>query len=317
MPKPKVKEDKIVLTSPHLDAVESIFASRELEEIRSKTYEVKYVNLIARNLIPVDSTIDPGVAVVIYRIYDMVGTAKIIADYADDLPRADVVVTEATVKPKNLGDSYGYSYQEMREASYAKVPLDAKKAAAARRAIEQAIDKIAALGDAATGLLGLLNQPNTNLYTVPNGVSGFPDWARKTPDEIIKDINGILNGIVSLTKGVETPNRLLLPIEQYTFITSTPRSSTSDTTIAEYVMKNNPYLEEIIPWNRLDGAGASGTDRMVAYRNDPDALQLIIPEEFRQLPPQERNLETIVNCIARIGGVIVYYPLSISYGDGI
>lgn len=300
-----------------MDAAESAYIARELEEIRAQTYDIKYPNLIARTLIPVNNAIPAGAEVVTYKQFDMVGAAAIIASYADDLPRSDVLCKSFSVSPKDLGASYGYNYREAKVAEYTGIPLDAKKAEAARRAVEQLIDKIGKTGDTSTGLLGLLNQPNTSLYTVPNGASGFPDWARKTPDEIIKDINGIINGIVSSTSEVEIPDTLLLPTEQYTFITSTPRSSNSDTTIAAYVLANNPYLKEIVPWNILNQAGASSADRMVAYRKDSNALEFYIPEEFNQLPPEKRNLEVIVDCVARCGGVVVFYPLSISYGDGI
>ena len=300
-----------------LDAAESAFIGRELEEIRSKTYDIKYPNLIGRVLIPVNNAIDPGVEVITYKQFDMVGAAVIIANYADDLPRSDVRCKSFSSSPRDLGSSYGYSYQEAKAAAYTGLPLDARKAAAARRSIEQLIDRIAKTGDAGNNLLGFLNQPNTSLYTVPNGASGFPDWARKTPDEVLKDINGIINGIVASTQEVEIPDTLLLPVTQYTYITSTPRSANSDTTIAEYALNNNPYLKEIIPWNVLKGAGVGPSDRMVAYRKDPDALELIIPQEFEQLPPEKRGLEMLTDCVARCGGVVVYYPLSISYGDGI
>jgi hypothetical protein len=56
---------------------------------------------------------------------------------------------------------------------------------------------------------------------------------------------------------------------------------------------------------------------MVCYRKDPNVLELIVPQEFEQFPPQERNLEVVINCHMRCGGVVCYYPLAISFGDGI
>lgn len=305
------------MSGQRFDAAESAFIANQLEQIRSKTYDIKYPNLLGRSLVPVNNEISDGAEVVTYQQFDTTGIAVIISDYADDLPRSDVLAKTFSMSPKDVGTSYAYNYREMKHAAFAGVALDAKKASAARKAVELKIDQMARFGDTATGLLGLLNQPNTTLFTVPNGASGFPQWSTKTPDEIIADINGCINGIVSSTKEVEIPDTLLLPIEQYTFITTTPRSSTADTTIAGFVLANNPYLKRIVPWYALDGAGAAGTDRMVAYRNDPDALELIIPQEFEQLPPEARGLETVTNCLARCGGVVVYYPLSISYGDGI
>ena len=56
---------------------------------------------------------------------------------------------------------------------------------------------------------------------------------------------------------------------------------------------------------------------MIAYRRDPDAFTLEIPQMFEQLPVQERGLEFVVPCHSRIGGVIIYYPLSMAIGEGI
>jgi hypothetical protein len=38
---------------------------------------------------------------------------------------------------------------------------------------------------------------------------------------------------------------------------------------------------------------------------------------FEQLPVQEKGLEYVVNCHSRIGGVLIYYPLSQYIMDGI
>ena len=56
---------------------------------------------------------------------------------------------------------------------------------------------------------------------------------------------------------------------------------------------------------------------MLAYRRDPDALTLEVPSDFEQLDVEKRNLEYIIDCIESFGVVIIYYPLSVCYGDGI
>ena len=301
----------------NLDADENIFFERQLEQVRAQSYDVKYAQLKARLLIPVDNSIDPGAETVKYEQYDMVGQAKIINSYADDLPRSDVKAKEFRQPIKGIGSAYGYSIQELRAAKFAGKPLEARRANAARRAIEQTIDRIGATGDANNNLLGLLNQPNALSYVVPNGAGGQALWSTKTPDEILKDMNGVANLIVSTTLEIELPDTLALPVDQFSLVASTARSPNSDTTILDYFLKNNPYIQAVEPWAKLAGAGSGGTDRMVAYRRDPDALMLVIPQEFEQFPPQSKGLEFEIPCHARCGGVQVFYPLSICYGDGI
>jgi len=303
----------------YLDAAESAFFSRQLEEIRARTYDVKLVELKARMLIPVDNSAPPGADAVTYRQFTSSGLAKIIASYADDLPRSDVFGKEFHVNVKSLGASYGYNVQEIRAAQMTGLPLEQRRANAARRAIEELIDRIAQTGDTDTGLVGLLNQSAALVYTVPNGASGLQDWADKTPSEILADMNGATNNVVIQTSDVEHPDTMLLPIKQYTQVATQPfnPNNASNVTILEMFLKNSPWVSEVEPWYALTGAGAGSSDRGLVYKRDPDHLMLVIPQEFEQFPPQQRGLEFVVPCHARCGGVQVPYPLSICYFDHI
>jgi hypothetical protein len=130
-------------------------------------------------------------------------------------------------------------------------------------------------------------------------------------------LNDAANGVVDLTNGAEIPDTVILPIEQYTLIASTPRSSTSDTTILDYFIQNNPFINSVEWANELKGAFTGGADGFIVYRKDPDAIEFEMPVTFEQLPVQERGLEYVVNCHSRIAGTIVRYPLSQRFAYGI
>jgi len=76
--------------SGRLDTNESIFFARQLEYIKGKTYDIKRPQLNALKLIPVSTETPEGASTITYRQYDTVGMAKVIANYSNDLPRADV-----------------------------------------------------------------------------------------------------------------------------------------------------------------------------------------------------------------------------------
>lgn len=301
------------------DAGESAFFARELEEIRGRSYDLKLIELKGRMLVPTDNSVPPGADAVTYSQYTSSGMAKLIASYAEDFPRADVFGKQFTVHPKGLGSSYGYNVQEIRAAQMTGLPLEQRRANAARRAIEEKIDSMAQKGDADTDCVGLLNQSAAGTYVIPNGASSSQLWSQKTPSEILADMNGIANSIVSTTVEVEKPDTLLLPISQYLLISITPFSpqNASNVTILDMFLKNNPWIQEVESWYALKGAGSGATDRMVCYKRDPDHLMLVIPQEFEQFPPQVDGMEFVVNCHARCAGVQCFYPLSIAYGDGI
>lgn len=301
-----------------LDASENVFLQEQVQQIKSTNYNRKYRNLKARNFIPIDNSIDRATPTVKIRSFSQTGVAKLLATYADDLPRSDVQAQEMIVKIKGAGDSYGYGLDEIRFAAKAQVNLDAMKGAGARRAMEVLFDRILAGGDTDTGMLGLLNQPNALTYTVPNGNGGTQAFADKTPDEILADLIGICEYIVTQTNEVEAANMLLLPRAEFTKIATTPMlPNAGPATILDFFKANYPGVA-VDQWYRLATADVAGTGpRMVAYTLSPEHIQGLIPQEFEQLPVQEDGLEFIVPCHGRIGGVVAYYPLSIAYGDGV
>lgn len=312
-----MRTKRVVRRMDNLDASENVFFSRALELVKTRTYDRKYPNLRAREFVPLDPEIDNAIETIRLRSYSQVGIARLLASYAEDLPRSDVLANEQTFGVKGIGTSYGYNLQEVRAANKAGTSLDAKKAAAARRATEVVIDRVLASGDAATGLTGLLNIPNALTYTVPaDGTGASALWTNKTPALIVRDMVGICEYIVTQTAEVEAPNMLLLPRAQYTQIRTTRFDSNSDKTILDWFKAQYPGVA-VEPWYKMLGAGAGGTQRMMAYSMTPDHLQGAVPQEFEQLPVQEKGLEFIVPCHARVGGVQCYYPLSVAYGDGI
>jgi len=301
----------------NLDADENVYFYEALRQVRSKILEVKYPELKARSLIPVDHEIDPGTESIVYRQFDHIGMSQIISSYAEDLPMVEVDGKEFVSKVKSHGIGYQYSIMDVKRSAKANMPLETKKAQAARKGFEFTVDEIAANGEAQHGLLGLLNQPNALSFVIPNNAAETSAlWQDKTPDEILRDLNGPTLYMIDQTNGVETPDTMLLTPYELGFISTTPRSQNSDTTILDYFLKTNGYIKNVEPWHRLKGAGADDTNRMVVYKRDPEKLQLVIPQEFEQLPPQPVNLSFKVPCHGRIGGVVVYYPLSICYADG-
>lgn len=309
-----------------LDAGEQAFFLRALEYIKVKQYEIKHKPLRAIEFIPVSSEAPPGADAITIRYYDIIGLAKIIHDYASDFPRADTYGVEQKFPVKSIGASFGYSVKEIRRAQMAGVPLDQRRAIAAQRMVDEAIDRIAWFGDAATGLRGLINYPGINQYVVPqtgvqNGTTistpAAAKWVNKTPDQIIADIAGAINAVILTTNGKEVPNTLIVPTADYTYLSTTRVSSYSDKNILSYIKENFLMLNEVNWVNELAGAGVGGSDRFMVYVKDPEHLTLEIPQPFEQFAPQQENMQYSVPCHAETAGVICYYPLSIAYGDGI
>lgn len=301
-----------------LDSEESVFFGRQLESVKAKTYDILFPEYKALSLIPMSGEVDPGAETIKYEQYEDVGIAQLLASYSDDVPRADVKGREVRSPVKPLASSYAYNLQEIRAAKMAGKPLVQKKANAAKRAIDYKQNVIGFFGDAATGLLGLINNPNIGEYVVPaDGSGSTKTWSTKTADLILRDMNGVSNQIFTVTKGVHQANTLLLPLAAYTVAATTMMGTSALETVLSFFLKTNPFVKEVTWLNELKGAGATTTDRMLAYMKNPDVLTLEIPQPFEQLPVQEEGFEFVTYVHQRTGGVIVYYPLAICFADGI
>lgn len=300
-----------------LDAGEAAFFRRQVEHIKVRTYDTKFRPIKFRTLIPVANDAAPGADRITWRQFTDIGLAKVIEDYANDFPRVDIIGSEESSRVYGLGASYGYSIKEIRRAALANLPLQERRARAARRAIEQRSNAIAWSGDAAHNIQGLIDFPGITEYTVPaDGTGSVKTWTAKTPDQIVRDLNGLISSIISNTNGVESPDTILLPIEQYLYISDTRMTDGSDRSILAYWMLNHPGMT--VDWiPELNGAGASVTDRMMAYQRDADHLTFEEPQPFEQFEPVQKGMEFEIPVHSEVAGVIVYFPLSVAYGDGI
>ena len=304
----------------------SVFFARELDYVKTKSYDVQYPELTALTLFPISHEADAGAETVTYYTYDKSGMAKIIDNYSTDLPRADVTGTPQTAQVRSLGDSYGYSVQEMRASRLAGKSLDTRKGESARYQIDAATNKLAWAGDAKHGILGVLSTgQNIPLYTLPQNTGGTSTaWKDKTADEILADVNGMAAQVSRTTKHVERPDTLCVPADVYMDI-STRRLGETGETVLSFLLSKSPYLKNIVPAAELDHDSkdtnpyaASGNQGVAfLFKNDENKMTLEIPMPFMQHQLQVKNLETIIPCESRVAGMIVYYPMSALIAVGV
>lgn len=304
----------------------SVFFARELDYVKAQSYDVEYPEFTALKLFPMSSEVDPGAETITYYSYDKVGLAKIISNYATDLPRADVKGKPTTAIIKSIGDSYGYSIQEMRASRMAGKSLDTRKAEAARYQIDYLNNKIAWNGDPDTGLKGVLSTGNgVPLYILANGAGGHTQWSTKTADEILADLTGMQKQMATTTKKVEKADTLALPSEAYIELANKRIDGTA-TTVLKYIQDNMPDIKEIVSCPELDAdsvdtnpyaAASNGSGVALFFKNDARKFTIENPLPFMQYPIQTQGLEVVVPCEARTAGAVIYYPMSLLIAVGV
>jgi hypothetical protein len=287
-----------------------LFLARELETILARAFEVEYADIKYSSVIPVSSEVGNGADSFTYRVFDKQGSMKVIGDKAKDLPRADVLRKEVTHPVRSLGSSFAYTVQETRSA--AMVPgmnLEQRRANAVRRAYEEKVQEIAYFGDSPSGMKGFFNNNQVDKL-VPDH---WFDTVDITTDEMLQLLNEPATRIVQNSNMKEMPNTMLVPYNVYRIISTTPRSTTSDTTVMEFFLRTNPMITAIEPINELEAGksgGALSKDRVICYDRSPDKLQLHLPQPLEFFPPVRNELEFTVAAHARVGGLALYYPKS-------
>ena len=179
---------------------------------------------------------------------------------------------------------------------------------------------------------GIVNNANITAIAAPVGGSGFTRWNKKTPDEILDDVNLCLNATLAASEYDVTglANYILMPYYQFGYISSTKISTAGNVSILTYLMENNIAKTQgidlqILPSRWCIGAGqamgspAAATDRLVAYVNDEDRLymDITVPIQRAMTMPSVTELAYLTAYVAQMGvPKFVYYQPAI-YMDGI
>lgn len=302
------------------------FLIRQAALIEPTVYAIKYQDIQYPTLVPVDTSAPDWIQSVTYFSMDSVGQAQWFHGAAQDIPKVELTREkfETTVSMAAIG--YGYNLEELGTAQLLGMNLTADKASAARRVAEEKIEQVAFVGDTAKGFSGLVNSATPTATTAPaDGTGSATTFASKTPDQILRDINGQITGIFTGTLGAEIADTILLPYSVLLDLSTRRIDAVNQTTILEWIERNNIYTRTTGQpllirgvFGFLDTAGASSTKRMVAYRRSPEVLKFHMPMPFRFLQAwQTGPIRFDVPGLFRVGGVDIRRPKAVRYLDGI
>lgn len=302
----------------HFDAAESFFVARQLEFMRPGIYAVQYPALKAQGLIPFNMGVDTGAAQYTATLVDQVGEVKVSSDMASETPMVELLTKQASMAIFHMRLGYQYSLQEARTAMFAKVPLIPQKALRTREQMERKLDDIAFLGETTTGIVGLLTASGTDTYTVPTtGAANAKTFDSKSSDDVLLDLNGVVNQVISNTKEIEIPDTMILPITTKTLIANRRVGDGTSSTILRFFLDNQEFVKTVEATYKAESNSAWTGKRGVVYKKDPTRLEMIVPQPFEQLPPQAEGFMVTTLCHMRTAGLAIYLPKSICYFDGI
>jgi hypothetical protein len=295
------------------------FVLSQTSHVETAVNETVYPDIQYPGLIPVDTSAHPFAQTVTYYSSDKFGAAGWINGNADDIPLAGTELAEFKTSVYTAAIGYGWGWEEVNVAMMLGRNLPNDDAMAARRAYEEMVDRVMLRGDAQKNFKGLLNYPGVTAASLTNG-----DWdgTGTTEDQILQDMNDLILGIATDTLYTSVANTVLMSPAKLNSL-ATRRLGDTTMTVLEFLRKNNTYTAmtgqplEIRALRGLETAGAGNTQRIIAYRKDPQVLKAHIPMPHRFLPVyQDGPLHWVVPGVFRLGGLDIRRPKEVRYGDG-
>lgn len=193
---------------------------------------------------------------------------------------------------------------------------------------DKTMDKNVYEGFPEYGTTGLVNNPNISRYSADegDGTDNPTEWDKKTPDEILADINKALvytwNQSEYDLSGMA--NHILIPPKQYALLVARKVGVTGDKSLLTFLMENNIGKDQgitlsINPSRWCTGAGTSGVDRMVCYANNEDRVRMDITVPMRRWVTEASTLQMayLTPYLSQFSEVQFLYEQPVVYVDGI
>ena len=304
-----------------------MWLSRYLEQPLSRAYRKKFPTLPFGEgmFLPQEGDLAPGAASVIAEMVNEVGEAAILAGRGDDIPTVDVSVSEDKYKVVAVASAVEYGVREIQAAQLAErngqivTNLQQTRLNTARRAIAEKSNKLAAFGDRSRDIIGFFSDPN--VPTTVSSINFFDETA--TQEDILDFFADIVTEIETDSKLVTSPNFVVVHNKVDRILNTTFRTSNSDMTLKEAILKSNPNIMAIRAANECDshaleynGVQPQGTDmhRMAFYYLDPENVHRKF-EPMNAMEPQLHGMTYNVILYQCFSSVMWHYPGSARYVD--
>lgn len=219
--------------------------------------------------------------------------------------------------------------------------VDMQRGAVTGRSIEQIyntgirldydkyMDSNTYIGNADYGTEGLVNQSKVTPVSVATDAAAATEWKKKTPLEILTDINeAIMAGwAASGYDQTAIPNHILIPPTQYGYLVTTMVSIAGVNgaiSILEYLKQNNIAKNKGVDlfigecrW--CEKAGVGQKDRMICYVNEERFVGMDVPVPLTRAmtQPVVANASYDSLYVSAVGQVKVHYTEPFVYRDGI
>lgn len=281
-----------------------IWTAQELHKIKSQAYEKDYPAGSALRVFPVTNELSGTDKTFEYQTFDKVGLAQIIADYTDDLPTVDALMSSEFGKVFRLGNAFLISIDEIKAGQRTGKSLSVRKANAAQLAHDMLVNKLVFKGSAPHKIKSVFDHPNITKIVSNKWMNA----ETKKPETASDELTQAIEKIETLTLGQHRATHILIPPSMRKVLTVRMPETTES--YLEYFQKQNGGLtiEAIAELENYDGKGNKAA---LVYEKDPMNMSIEIPEAFNMLPAQPKDLHFKVPCTSKCTGLTIYRPLTL------
>lgn len=300
----KVAMQGMGIDANKLDA-HGIWTVNQLTQLLNRQYEQAYPQTGVLELFPVTTELSPVTKNFEWLEFDGVTSAKIIADYTDDLPTVEAMASEKTGKVFRLGNAWFISIDEIKAGQALGSSLSDRKASLAREGHETLVNDLVFKGSAPHNIVSVFDHPNINRLTSTS-------WT--TPEIAFSELQDLIETIEDVTLGRHHVTNIVIPPSKRRLLTQKMPDVTES--YLAWFKENYPNvtITAIAELEDIDGAG---TKCVLAYEKNPMNMSIEIPERFNMLPMQPKDLHFKVPCTSKCTGLIVYRPLTIAILSGV
>lgn len=255
------------------------------------------------------------------------GASAVNGGGANGIPVVQASVSKGAFKAHNFAAALRVMFADMQRANFIGRSLDQMLQDGIRLTYDKHMDQNVYIGFDEYGTTGLVNSTDvTETTAAATGTASSTKWADKTPKQILGDINTAINAVWTACEYDEDaiPNHILIPHEQYQYITTTALSDLGTETIYSFLMKNNVAATNgvdlvIKPTRWVKGAGTGAKDRMVVYINKERFVKMdeLVPLSRIMSAPNVTNVCYDTAYMANDSEVQLMYAASMLYVDGI
>ena len=252
------------------------------------------------------------------------GEDNLFFDAANDIPVIQADMSKTVARTFNFAEYMSFSLMERDKMAQVGRDPETFLNKGIRLHCDKVIDRNVYQGFTKVNSTGLCNHARVVRISAANGAAGTATWATKTADEILADVNTILAQTWQANECASDalPNHILVPIEQFGLLVTRKVSDDSERSILTYIKENNLTNQQggdliISPCKWCKGIGSNGTDRMVAYMNQPDRICFNLTQPLRRMDTEYAEMRIKIPYICQFSEVRFLCPSTARYMDGI